>query len=135
MRVSGTIYAACSLALIASGTFNPQLGFGAEEGTDSAAPVAAAHPQQQTEADPPEGSAPSKLSEVLVTAEKRSERLQDVPIPVSAITADGLLENNQTRIEDYFAKIPGSISRRMSAARRSSPFAVSSRGLTSSIRQ
>jgi iron complex outermembrane receptor protein len=47
------------------------------------------------------------LEEIMVTAEKRSERLQDVPVPVTAITTETLLQSGQTRLEDYFAQIPG----------------------------
>jgi outer membrane receptor protein involved in Fe transport len=45
--------------------------------------------------------------EVLVTAQKRSERLEDVPVPVTAIGADALLDRNQLRLQDYFATVPG----------------------------
>lgn len=47
------------------------------------------------------------VEEIIVTAQKRSERLQDVPVPVSAITAASLTDNNQTRLNDYFDKVPG----------------------------
>jgi iron complex outermembrane recepter protein len=52
-------------------------------------------------------SAPPTLMEVIVTAQKREERLQDVPIPVTALSGDTLAENNQTKIEDFYTKIPG----------------------------
>jgi iron complex outermembrane recepter protein len=48
-----------------------------------------------------------KLEEVVVTAQKRAERLQDVPVPVSAIDADTLVGSHQLRLQDYYAKIPG----------------------------
>jgi outer membrane receptor protein involved in Fe transport len=47
------------------------------------------------------------LEEVVVTAEKRSERLQDVPIPVTAISADTLIDKNQLRLAEYYSSIPG----------------------------
>jgi iron complex outermembrane recepter protein len=48
------------------------------------------------------------LSEaVVVTAQKREERLQDVPIPVSVISADRLIRSNQLRVQDYVATVPG----------------------------
>ena len=50
---------------------------------------------------------PVLLEEVLVTAQKREERLQDVPVPVTAISADTLLNNNQLRLQDYYTSIPG----------------------------
>jgi iron complex outermembrane recepter protein len=49
----------------------------------------------------------NKLSEIIVTAEKRSERLQDTPVPVSVIDADSLLAANQLRLQDYFTSVPG----------------------------
>jgi len=50
---------------------------------------------------------PAVLQEVIVTAQKREERLQDVPVPVTAISGTTLLENNQLRLQDYFAAVPG----------------------------
>lgn len=47
------------------------------------------------------------VEEVIVTAQKRSERLQDVPVPVTAVDASALVENNQVQIQQYYAKIPG----------------------------
>jgi iron complex outermembrane recepter protein len=52
-----------------------------------------------------ETSAP--LQEVIVTAEKRAERLQDVPVPVTAISADALVGQNELRLQDYYATVPG----------------------------
>jgi len=47
------------------------------------------------------------LEEIVVTAQKREERLQDVPIPVTAINADVLAESNQLRLQDYSSTVPG----------------------------
>jgi len=47
------------------------------------------------------------LSEIIVTAQKRSERLQDVPVPVTAISAQSLLDRNQLRLQDYYSSVPG----------------------------
>jgi iron complex outermembrane receptor protein len=48
-----------------------------------------------------------KLEEVVVTAQKRQERLQDVPVPMAVVRANTLVENNKTRVEDYFFEVPG----------------------------
>jgi outer membrane receptor protein involved in Fe transport len=48
-----------------------------------------------------------KLEEVVVTAQKRLERLQDVPVPVTAISADKLVQSNQFLLRDYYASVPG----------------------------
>jgi iron complex outermembrane recepter protein len=47
------------------------------------------------------------LEEIVVTAQKREERLQDVPVPVTAITADALVDQNQLRLQDYYTSVPG----------------------------
>jgi iron complex outermembrane receptor protein len=47
------------------------------------------------------------LEEVIVTAQKREQRLIDVPVPVTAISGPTLVENNEVRIQDYFQTIPG----------------------------
>ena len=54
-------------------------------------------------------SAPNEptLQEVVVTAQKREERLQDVPMAVSVISADSLLQNNELALQDYYATVPG----------------------------
>lgn len=49
----------------------------------------------------------STLAEVVVTAQKREERLEDVPVPISAIAADTLAEQNQVRLQDYYTSVPG----------------------------
>ena len=51
--------------------------------------------------------AQQQLQEVVVTAQKRVERLQDVPVPVTAIDAASLVESNQVSLQDYFSTVPG----------------------------
>jgi len=48
-----------------------------------------------------------ELTEIIVTAQKREERLQDVPVPVTAIDAQSLVDSNQLRLQDYYAQVPG----------------------------
>jgi iron complex outermembrane receptor protein len=48
-----------------------------------------------------------QLSEVVVTAQKRAERLVDVPISVSVLDAAALTDANQAGLRDYYNKIPG----------------------------
>jgi len=50
---------------------------------------------------------PAALEEVVVTAQKREERLQDVPVPVTAISGDTLVNSNQLLLQDYYASVPG----------------------------
>ena len=47
------------------------------------------------------------LEEVVVTAEKKSENLLETPVPVTALDASQLVENNQVRFEDYYTSVPG----------------------------
>jgi iron complex outermembrane recepter protein len=47
------------------------------------------------------------VEEVVVTAQKRMERLQDVPVPVTVIEASGLVRSNQLQLQDYYTKVPG----------------------------
>jgi iron complex outermembrane receptor protein len=64
----------------------------------------AAWAQQAT--DSGAGSA-GALQEVVVTAQKREERLHDVPMGVSAITADELQKQQLVSLEDLQSKVPG----------------------------
>jgi iron complex outermembrane recepter protein len=47
------------------------------------------------------------ITEIVVTAEKKSERLQDVPVPVTVVSPQALIDTNQLRLQDYFTRIPG----------------------------
>jgi len=48
-----------------------------------------------------------RLEEVVVTAEKREERLQDVPVPVTVLNAVKLAESGQVLLRDFYATVPG----------------------------
>jgi len=50
---------------------------------------------------------PVHLEEVLVTAQKKEERLQDVPVPVSVLPPATLAEQNELLITDYATLVPG----------------------------
>jgi iron complex outermembrane recepter protein len=68
------------------------------------------------------------LEEVVVTAQKRIERLQEVPVPVTVISGAGLVDNNQLRLQDFYTKIPG-FNFVLSGSDRAIP-AVAIRGVT-----
>ncbi len=53
----------------------------------------------------------SGLEEIIVTAQKREQSLQDVPIAVTAITADSLQTNRVTSVSDLSGLAPGVIVR------------------------
>ena len=52
-------------------------------------------------------SAHAQIEEVVVTATKRPESLQDVPVAVSALTAETLEQTGVTNFEDYMLQLPG----------------------------
>ena len=45
--------------------------------------------------------------EIIVTAQKREQLLSDVPVPVTAIGGGDLIAQNQTKVEEFFASVPG----------------------------
>lgn len=53
-----------------------------------------------------EGDA-SVIAEIIVTAPKRSESVQDVPIAVSAFAEEQLTRVHATQLQDYAAYMPG----------------------------
>lgn len=52
-------------------------------------------------------SASSEVSEVIVTAQRREERLRDVPISISAITSDDIENRGAVRLQELQFAIPG----------------------------
>ena len=64
--------------------------------------IPAALAQESTE----DKAGPIRLEEVVVTATKRSEVLQDVPVAVTAITADEIEARGFTNYNDYINTVP-----------------------------
>lgn len=52
-------------------------------------------------------SALAQIEEVIVTATKRPESLQDVPVAVNALTAEAMEQTGVTNFEDYMLQLPG----------------------------
>ena len=77
--------------------------------TTVAAAQTAPPPAGQSATATGDGSAQSavQVGEVLVTAQKRSERLLSVAAPVTALSASDLTRNAAVKLEDYAAKVPG----------------------------
>ncbi len=67
-----------------------------------ASPVAAQTADQPAQAEERQGG----VGSIVVTAQRRSEDLQDVPVSVSAIGAEALDELNIDTFEDYLDQIP-----------------------------
>jgi iron complex outermembrane recepter protein len=85
-------------------------------GDTSASPVAGQAPQQTNVASSTAGtkrskaaaeSAPTQLGTVVVTANKRTERLQDVAMSVSVLTDTQLERENANGFADYASQVPG----------------------------
>ena len=47
-----------------------------------------------------------EIGEVVVTAQKRSELLKDVPVPVSVVSANTLAETNQVALRNFYTELP-----------------------------
>ncbi|TPG05366.1 TonB-dependent receptor [Rhodanobacter glycinis] len=71
----------------------------------SDAGVAVATDQQARPAS--SSTAPTDLGTVIVTANKRSERLQDVPMAVSALQGQQLERESAVNFADYATRVPG----------------------------
>jgi outer membrane receptor protein involved in Fe transport len=70
-------------------------------------PAAARDDARAVTSDGSEDAGGMRVEEIIVTAQKRIERLQEVPVPVTAIGGDTLSNSNQFRIQDYYARVPG----------------------------
>ena len=69
----------------------------------SAATSAYAHPAPPGAAE----SAGTAVDEVVVTARKREERLQDVPITISVVSGEAIARANLVNVSDLAAQTPG----------------------------
>jgi outer membrane receptor protein involved in Fe transport len=58
-------------------------------------------------APPPDSRQADQLGEVVVTARKQSERLQDVPLSITALTAETLTNSGALTIQDIGREVPG----------------------------
>ena len=67
----------------------------AQDIAEPAAEAAAEPTEAQTEAEPA-----ADTGEIVVTAQKRSENVQDVPISIAAFSGEALEKNNVTTVED-----------------------------------
>ena len=57
-------------------------------------------------AAPEAGPTPSGIQEVVVTAQRRAENVQDVPIAIQAFSADTLAELNVASFDDLLRYLP-----------------------------
>lgn len=80
---------------------------GSSNAAAPANPAASPQPSQNTEKTTPKSSTPTQLSAIYVTANKRSERLQDVAMAVSVLADTQLERENATSFADYATQVPG----------------------------
>jgi outer membrane receptor protein involved in Fe transport len=88
------------------------LGSAAVAAVMVAVPVAAQNGTQQNgtqrpAAAPPTTAENNNSAAIVVTAQKREQRLQDVPIPVTALNTRTLAQTGQVRLQDYYSSVPG----------------------------
>ncbi|HVY33769.1 MAG TPA: TonB-dependent receptor [Caulobacteraceae bacterium] len=88
---------------------NPLLGGGIVAFLLTGAAMAQA-PASPAGSGPASAEAQTGLSEVIVTAQKRPERLQDVPISVSALSSTALATQNVHSLQDLTARVPSFVS-------------------------
>lgn len=70
----------------------------------SAIAICAALPAAAQDAD---GVSEREWGEVVVTAQKRDERLQDVPISISVVSGEQMQQSGGAQLTDYAAYVPG----------------------------
>lgn len=51
--------------------------------------------------------APGVMEAIVVTAQKREQRIQDVPVPVSVVNAEALAASSMVRVQEYYDKVAG----------------------------
>jgi iron complex outermembrane receptor protein len=76
----------------------------------------------------PDKNADLVLTEIVVTATKRPERLIDVPFAVSSLNAEDLTDRGQVNLQDYTSRVPGVAVTNASVAGEPSQIVI--RGLT-----
>lgn len=68
---------------------------------------AQAYAQQTSPADSDVERQPAQPDDIVVTAQKRDERLLDVPVSVTALQSSALASQNLDSLRDYFSQVPG----------------------------
>lgn len=62
----------------------------------------------QVEPSSIESGTGTDLDQVVVSAQKKGqERLQDTPVPVTAVKTQALVDNGDLRLRDYYTRVPG----------------------------
>ncbi|MDR3415227.1 MAG: TonB-dependent receptor [Nevskia sp.] len=101
--VAGTVVAASSLIAIASA--DDTVAPAALAASDAAPPAAGDAAAQVASRGHVESA---QVQEVTVTARRREEKVQDVPIPITTLSGDALDKDGTFRLEDLSQKLPSS---------------------------
>lgn len=75
--------------------------------TASVAALCSAYPAYAQAVSPGAANGNSGIETVTVTAEKKSESAQNVPMSLSALSGEDLIKSQSFRYEDYVGKVPG----------------------------
>src|SRR5512135_3663521 len=95
----------CGLC-VRAGRFVPRGTARSQIGVAVATALAVAAPRAHAAAMPAESSSSGALEEVIVTARKREENLQTVPLSVDVLTQKDISNLGITQFDDYATKIP-----------------------------
>ena len=87
-------------------------------------------PQAPQDALPVPQASDRQFGEIIVTARKRAESLQDVPVAVTVIDSDALREKNVQNFYDVATEAPGLSIRAANAQRNSPDFFIRGQGST-----
>lgn len=102
MRISSTIWGVGLGLCLTSGVVLAQEQ--AEDGQAAGEPAASEPSDTTRKARPPD---PDSLEEIVVTAQKRKESLQDTPISISAFNAEKLEQRGIDGLDDLSGNVPG----------------------------
>ncbi|MEG3085208.1 TonB-dependent receptor [Sphingomonas sp. PB2P12] len=94
------------VGLIALAIAAPAFAQQAPAAPPTAAPTGASEPAPPAEAAAPATGAQNQPGDIVVTAQKRSERLQDVPVAVSVISGDAISAKGGTNLESAQYLVP-----------------------------
>ena len=96
-----------------------------------AAPGISAQAQDTVQSPPiPQAGSSSPMGEIIVTARKRAESLQDVPVAVTVLDSETLREKNITNFYDVATEAPGLSVRAANSQRYSADFFIRGQGST-----
>src|SRR5216684_3808138 len=71
-----------------------------------AALLAAHGPLRAQEATPPNAASSDQISEIIVTAQRREENIQNVPVTIQVLTGETIAQLNVTTLDDFVRYLP-----------------------------